>query len=438
MATYPQAFTERLQQQLGEEFSTFLSTLDGPSPVSVRRNPFKGKNLFDGEEPVSWCPQAVYLKERPVFTLDPLLHAGSYYVQEASSMFVEQAWQHMEKSGPLLVLDLCAAPGGKSTHLLSLMSEEDVLVSNEPIPNRNKILRENLVKWGYANYLVTQNEAPDFVKTGVQFDVVLIDAPCSGEGLFRKDKNAIAEWSEKNVEMCAARQHDILQAIRDCIKPGGYLIYSTCTYEPAENDAHIKQLINEGWQLQLPFSDVTHGLVFTGYGYQFYPHKVKGEGFYLSLLRKPVDDSISSSLKPVAPSKAAKYLSQYLAQPQHFVELRRGENWFALPCTVAPYFNLFATKLQVKQAGLLLGEEKAGELLPAHQIALYNGVRADLPAVELDYEDAIRYLKCETIKAEGPKGWHLVRYRGTNLGWVKLLPNRVNNYYPREWRILMR
>lgn len=438
MATYPQAFTDRLQQQLGAEFDTFLNTLDGPSPVSVRRNPYKGKGLFETEEPVSWCPQAAYLKERPVFTLDPLLHAGAYYVQEASSMFVEQAWKHIEKGGPLLVLDLCAAPGGKSTHLLSLMSEADVLVSNEPIPNRNKILRENLVKWGYANYLVTQNEAADFVRTGVLFDVVLVDAPCSGEGLFRKDKNAIDEWSEKNVELCAVRQHDILEQVRQLVKPGGYLIYSTCTYEPAENDAHVKQLMAEGWQLQLPFADVTEGLVFTGYGYQFYPHKVKGEGFYLSLLRKPVDDVPLTSLKPVLPSKTSKHLQQYLARPEGFIELRKGENWYALPLNVAPYFSAFSPKLQVRQAGLLLGEEKAGELLPAHQVALCHGVHPDLPFVELDYDTAIRYLKCETIRAEGQKGWHLVRYKGANLGWVKLLPNRVNNYYPRDWRILMR
>ncbi|MFN8288148.1 MAG: methyltransferase domain-containing protein [Chitinophagales bacterium] len=439
MSKYPEEFIARMRAQLGEEFDSFLQSLETTPPVSIRVNPFKSSPAFANEEKVKWSDWGYYLKERPVFTLDPLFHAGTYYVQEASSMFVEQVWkQHIKVDEPLRVLDMCAAPGGKSTHLLSLLNNKGVLVSNEVIPNRNKILRENITKWGAANYVVTQNEAADFQKLPSYFDVILVDAPCSGEGLFRKDKDAVNEWSEANVQMCGTRQRDILQQLLPALKPGGILIYSTCTYEEEENDKSVEALLQNGCERLLIDVSFFEGIRSTRHGYQFYPHKIKGEGFFIAALRKTEGEEVqfaNAAKRKTAPAMAV----QYLQQPEDFTVLEKGEKFFAIPAHMAADFGLLTQRLSMRQSGIFLGELKGKDFLPAHDLALSIHAKTDLPAVEVDATTALKYLRCETIKAEtDAKGWCLVRHQGFNLGWIKMLPNRINNYYPKDWRILMR
>ncbi|MFM7078784.1 MAG: hypothetical protein ACKOYC_03220, partial [Bacteroidota bacterium] len=236
MINLPDIFLQRMSQQLGADLQAFLDGFDAPVPVSVRLNPWKLLNAFNGSQPVPWCASGLYLKERISFTLDPLFHAGCYYVQEASSMFIEVAFKKYTKGNtPLRVLDLCSAPGGKSTHLMSLLAPGSLLVSNEPVPQRNSILRENLTKWGLDDVVVTQNDPKDFASLKHHFDVILVDAPCSGEGLFRKNHDTVIEWSESNLEMCSIRQQTILENVLPALKPNGLLIYSTCTYNEAEN-----------------------------------------------------------------------------------------------------------------------------------------------------------------------------------------------------------
>ncbi len=432
-ANYPEVFLNRMKNILGNEFNAFLQSLHEPSPTSVRLNSFKPISIFKNEEPVTWCESGRYLKERPSFTFDPLFHAGAYYVQEASSMFVEQIWKQINAENKTVrVLDMCAAPGGKSTHLLSLMSEESLLVSNEIIPSRNKILQQNIVKWGVANCIITQNKPEDFSALEDFFDIILIDAPCSGEGLFRKDKAAIDEWSEKNVELCSMRQKEIMKHAVACLRPGGFLIYSTCTFEEAENDNRIDdcELIKADLEIQ------NSGQVKTKFGYQFYPHRVKGEGFYISVLQKEAEKPKTENRKQ---SNRPVINNQYLNEADRFYEHRKNDMFFAIPQNIYTDFLFLESRFYIRHAGIFMGTVKGKDFLPSHDLALSNYIKEGLPSVELSYEDAITYLRCETpkIKTEH-RGWCLVKYQGMNLGWIKVMEGRINNYFPKEWRILKR
>jgi 16S rRNA C967 or C1407 C5-methylase (RsmB/RsmF family)/NOL1/NOP2/fmu family ribosome biogenesis protein len=437
-AVYPEAFLSRMKTIFGESYASFLHSLQSPFPTSIRLNPFKRISKFDEEESVAWCSEGRYLKARPSFTFDPLFQAGAYYVQEASSMFLEQVWKQIKPDNEAVhVLDMCAAPGGKSTHLLSLMSEESLLVSNELIPNRNNILQQNIVKWGAANCIVTQNDPKGFSKLENYFDIILVDAPCSGEGLFRKDRDAINEWSEKNVAMCTLRQTGILQHAISCLKPGGYLIYSTCTFEPTENDEQVA-----GCGLEVVDMEIqAFGQVKTKFGYQFYPHKIKGEGFYIAVLRKENEEYVQiPDSKPTRKTGERNNLpidDQFLKNPNSFISYRKDEFLFAIPKSIYTDFLWLEKQLYIRHAGIFMGTKKGKDFLPSHDLALSNHVKRDLPSIELNYEEAISYLRCETpkVKAE-ERGWCLARYEGLNLGWMKILDGRINNYFPKELRIL--
>jgi 16S rRNA C967 or C1407 C5-methylase (RsmB/RsmF family) len=266
---------------------------------------------------IPWAPYGKYLDERPSFTFDPLFHLGQYYVQESSSMFIDYVLSQIKKEISLnRVLDLCAAPGGKSTIVLDHLESHQFLISNELISQRNLVLRENLTKWGYPNFLITENKPADFKFLNQYFDCILLDAPCSGEGLFRKDKNARDEWSLGVANMCSERQYDIFKSIWSSLKEGGIMIYSTCTYNPDENELLLEKLLNDGflfetieietkdeWNIDTVCSQSTTG-------YQFLPHKVKGEGFYCSVLRKT--GHYISTLKKPTKDHINPWLLQYL------------------------------------------------------------------------------------------------------------------------------
>ncbi len=433
---YPDAFLQTMQARLAGGFAAFVQSLDSPSPTSLRLNPNKGTGKFKNEEPVPWCAMGRYLKERPSFTFDPLFHAGTYYVQEASSMFIEQAWQQINpENRPVRVLDMCAAPGGKSTHLLSLMSADSYLVSNELIPNRNNTLQQNITRWGAANCVVTQNKTEAFAALGPLFDIILIDAPCSGEGLFRKDKNAINEWSESNVALCATRQHDILQHAIACLNPGGYIIYSTCTFGDVENDEQVAASGLNIINLTVP----GYGQVKTKCGYQFYPHKIKGEGFYIAVLQKEGEAPGMKTDIVVAKTQTPEVLQDYLAAPDRFTAHAKNDMLFAIPNHMLRDFRFLNGQLYVRHAGIFMGTTKGKDFLPSHDLALSNDILPGLPSVELSYDDAITYLRCEVPKIKTElRGWCLAKFENINLGWMKAMENRINNYFPKELRILKR
>lgn len=448
----PTPFQQQMQLLLGAEYPAFVAALLDPAPVSLRKNPLKtprgeGSN-FSETGPVPWHPQGVYLSERPVFTLDPLLHAGAYYVQEASSMFLFEALRQLvDQNAALNVLDLCAAPGGKSSLLLSALPHS-LVVSNEVIRSRTAVLRENLERWGSPNTAVTSAEAEDFSALENWFDLILTDAPCSGEGLFRKDPEARKEWSPAHVDLCAARQKRILSGAVAALRPGGILAYSTCTYNLQENEENAVWLCQEfGLEpvtLQIPEE---WGIVRKEMGYQFFPHQLRGEGFFLALFRKSAGPEPSHhapsgfrSLQPL-PKKMIPELAPWFHSEVHlsFFQIPNGDV-LALPEEHEQGYRLLDKALKNKWFGLHAGTFKGKDFIPNHALALSTACSPTLPAVDFSREQALRFLKKEVfdLPADAPdKGWALARHQGLNLGWLKILPNRWNNYLPNERRIRM-
>lgn len=441
-------FSDRMESALGGEYPFFLQALNEPAPVSIRLNPAKPAAVFTDADPVAWHPDGRYLSERPVFSLDPAFHAGAYYVQEASSMFLREALrQTVNVNKKLRVLDFCASPGGKSTLLLSELNEESFLIANEVIQSRVSALRVNIEKWGNANVGIASHDPADFDKLAGFFDVILVDAPCSGEGLFRKDEGAVNHWSEQNLELCAGRQRRILTEAEKLLAPDGVLIYSTCTFNPGENEENIAWLLDSGSMEYLPLQlNAEWGISEKSLGYQFYPHKLKGEGFFLACLKKKRGEAFSMRLKsdkigdwqPLK-SKETSDLASWLKQPNElaFYQKPNGEI-VALPHRLTEDALIVGNILRKRSFGTLIGERKGNNFIPSHQLALSNLVNKALPATELDKTQALYYLKKEQIEITNqPKGWVLGRFEGLNLGWMKVLDNRINNYYPKEWRLRM-
>jgi 16S rRNA C967 or C1407 C5-methylase (RsmB/RsmF family)/NOL1/NOP2/fmu family ribosome biogenesis protein len=422
----------------------------GKQVTSIRINPLKTVSQFpnflrsevEGSLfPISWSDYGYYLPERPSFTFDPLFHAGCYYVQEASSMFLEQALkQTTDISKPLRVLDLSAAPGGKSTHLQSLISADSLLVSNDVIRSRANVLKDNIIKWGCKNVVVTNNDPKDFSKLEGYFDVLVIDAPCSGSGLFRRDPEAIDEWSLNNVQLCSQRQQRILADAWPCLKKDGILIYSTCSYSKEEDENIIEWLRQEFPVTSLPLTvPQAWGIVESGGGYRFWPDKVEGEGFFIACFQKQEGGSSSFRLKnkPAATTGAENELLGKWVRKEGLHFIKHENTVYAWPQQHAADFALLLEKLRVIYSGVLTGELVRDKLVPEHALALSGLVAPGIPVVPLALEQAIAYLQRRDIAIETlTKGWQLVSYEGQILGWINVLPNRVNNYYPREMRIL--
>ena len=439
----PEAFIKRTTELLGDDFHELEKALGEISPTSIRVN---NKIIYEPtNEHVAWCEPGYYLKERPLFTADPLFHAGVYYVQEASSMFLYQAVkQHFPTART--VLDLCAAPGGKSTLLSQTLSEDSLLVSNEIIRSRAYILAENLIKWGNPNVVVTNNEAKDFSALPGFFDAMVIDAPCSGEGMFRKDAGAIDEWSEYNVNLCAARQREILSAVWDALKTDGILVYSTCTYNREENEENVRW-ISEELGAELLEIDL-HGntdITTSDFGYRFYPHKTKGEGFFMAVLRKNSSSGRTikknkddkKGIKPV-PKESISTFS--LIDPDNWTIISENNQYNAYSSARLSDYLLLNKQLKCMHSGLFLGEMKGSDFIPSAAIALSKKLdKESVETVEVDYKTAILFLKKEAVFfPDSKRGYLLVCYNKLALGWVKNMGNRCNNLYPQEWRIRMK
>ena len=430
----------------------------GEQVVSVRVNPAKIKAIeqliftdASIEEKVPWTEKGYYISQRPSFTLDPAFHAGAYYVQEASSMFLEQVLrQTTNLSQPLKVLDLCAAPGGKSTLIQSLISEKSLLVSNEVIKTRASILAENITKWGAANVIVTNNDPADFQRLDNYFDVIVVDAPCSGSGLFRKDTAAIEEWSLQNVTMCSQRQQRILADILPALKEGGTLIYSTCSYAEMEDEAIADWLITEQGMISTPIQLKQEWQIVettspkkNGAGYRFYPDKIKGEGFFIAAFtkgEKAIPQWHTTKYKSKSERLVAKEIDivkPFLKDADNFFFIKQNEEVIALPVHLENDLATIQHALYIKKAGVKAGSIIRNELIPDHELALSNIISNTIPSIEVDKDTALQYLRRQEINTHTPlKGWVLLTRQQLPLGWVKILPNRINNYYPKDWRIL--
>ncbi|MBI2729786.1 MAG: RNA methyltransferase [Sphingobacteriales bacterium] len=458
-STLPEKLLASLEGIKGFDKEAFVAVHEKAEVItSIRLNPVKQSmvngqssikdgihySLFTIHSKVPWSSNGYYLPERPSFTLDQLFHAGTYYVQEASSMFLEEAVrQTVDVSKPIKVLDLCAAPGGKSTLLQSIISADSLLVSNEVIQSRASVLRENIIKWGAANVVVTNNDPKDFQQLQGFFDVIVVDAPCSGSGLFRRDEEAIAEWSENNVQLCSQRQQRILADVLPALKEEGVLIYSTCSYSKDEDEKIIDWLINH-CQLSTINCQLKEewNIVESNGGYRFWPDKIKGEGFFIACFKK--NEGVEFSYPRVrafnkATKQEAEVLSCFLDKPQQFEFLPLTDHLFAVPVELVQDIMLLKSLLRIRYAGIEMGVINKNDLIPEHTLALSVHINKTLPAVQLNKEQALQYLRKQDnlqLELNGMKGWCLMQYEGINLGWAKLLPNRINNYYPKEWRIL--
>ena len=445
----PTDFVTRTQALLGEAYPLFEAALQTTPPVSLRINKAKGTTIPQGGNPVAWCETGFYLPERLTFTFDPLFHAGAYYVQEASSMFLEQVIQAYVKE-PVRCLDLCAAPGGKSTLLAGCLPKGSLLVSNEVIRSRSYVLAENMAKWGNPNCVVLNND-PAAIGEALPhfFDLVVADVPCSGEGMFRKDSDSTGEWSVEHVQLCAARSRRIIHDVWEALKPGGLLVYSTCTYNTEEDEENIHYLVEtfgaeslivpipEAWQICGPLRH-EHPV------YRFFPHRIPGEGFFLAVLRKKEEEiSPRKTKRKKEKGKATPAIStqatHYLQEPECFQFAWRGTQLIAYPKALAePIQQLIDSSLRPLSMGIFLGELKGKDLIPSEELALSTALNPEaFPKVELTWEEAIRYLRKEaiTLPLEVPRGNVIVSYQGYPLGFVKHLGNRSNNLYPAEWRI---
>lgn len=405
----PKEFTDYTRQLMGEElYATFEKGMMEEPPVSIRINPFKTDidniNIPLKSENIEWCEYGMYLKKRPNFTFDPLLHAGLYYVQEASSMFVYHVLKQVVKS-PVLMLDLCAAPGGKTTCAMSALPKGSKMFSNEPIRQRSQILNENIQKFGITDICVTNNYAKDYNKSKLMFDVILTDVPCSGEGMFRKDEGAINEWSTNNVLICQRLQREIVSDIWDNLKPGGILIYSTCTFNAHEDEENVTWIAENLGADFISIDtrkewNITGSLIDNNPVYRFIPGKTRGEGIFMAVLRKHGDYDGRMSASSID-AKALKPLNIL-------------------------YNGVPADTIKGKQA------------IPDHSKAMSTtGNKDKYSEVEIDYKNAIAYLRKEAITLDNnaPKGIVLLTYKKHPIGFAKNIGNRANNLYPQEWRI---
>ena len=411
----PSGFTDYMKSLLGNEAQDLFRALENPPVVSVRQNVRKPGSGFEGASPVAWCDNGFYLSERPVFTLNPLLHAGVFYVQDASSMIYEKVTELIlsyffgssQDSKPVNVLDLCAAPGGKTTAMINALPDGSFIIANEVMPKRRAILEENLIKWGYPHFKVTGFDASHFAMEGENYDIVAVDAPCSGEGMMRKEPEAINQWSEKLVKECSLLQKSILDNAVKALKPGGFLIYSTCTFNRFENEENADYISKNHRlipvDLHFPAEwNIRNGIDTLLPVYRFMPHLTKGEGLFLAVFRKP------------------------------------GE-W--IPSS-------FRNKDQINQKFKSIKEKKQNNVLKKKNedfpeikdILSVDFDKSSYPIASLTKEEALSYLRRESLilNKDIPQGYVVATFEGHPLGLMKNLGTRANNLYPKNWRILMR
>ncbi len=523
----PEEFKNLAEASIGKEaFACFCNQFEqqkGNGVTSIRLNPLKlcnpaysseteapdTNNIVPFKEAASvpWCSNGYYLAERPVFTLDPLFHCGAYYVQEASSMYmelaaaaIEQAWNNSlpdsssnNISGKFFdnainALDLCAAPGGKSTHLHSLLGADSLLVSNEVIKSRATILADNIAKWGADNVVVTNNDPADFKAFNEYFHLVVVDAPCSGEGLFIKEPQAIGEWSLANVNLCAQRQQRILSDIWHALKPGGFLIYSTCTYNKYENDGNLNFLKTElGAEIiDIPLPDSLKSSAVIGPetadnrsilktasgGIQFVPGLVEGEGQFMAVVRKPMDENYESffefatSIYPSTKERKSKenrnsfakggkknqdfFVSEkdcnYLSGEKYVLTLN-GDLVKGYRKELYQRIKFIESNLKCVLSGIAVANQKGKDYIPHADLALQQSfgqmvAEGSLPskiaAIEVCKEDALKFLAKEPlVLKDAPLGYILLTYNGLGLGFLKNIGNRTNNLLPMARRIRM-
>ncbi|MEN9382825.1 MAG: hypothetical protein RI940_1708 [Bacteroidota bacterium] len=449
----PESFLKSLAGLPGFDRQNFEQAHEIQEQVtSVRINSAKPFDIHEhaflnNVQQIPWCKEGSYLNARPIFAADPLWHAGAYYVQDASSMFIQHILNHIVPAPPeKIVLDLCAAPGGKST-LLANYFRKGLVVANETIKSRNAILVENITKWGSDHVIVTQNDPAHFKALPQFFDVMLIDAPCSGSGLFRKDPDAINEWSEDSVKHCSTRQERIIEDSIVTLKEAGYLIYATCSYSFEEDEKIMDHICSMAGMQNVPIptpSDwqiiETESPQHKAKGYRFYPDKIKGEGFFVAVFQKISENNggyyaADFSWNDIS-KKEMDVLLGHFELPLNYAFILHQQMIIAIDRLFEIQVKALLKNLYIKKIGLAIGEIKGLDLIPSHALAVSDWAVIPYESIPVDLDTALSYLRRADLVIPGKKGWNTLSYMGIRLGWAKLLPNRLNNYYPNEWRLL--
>ena len=442
----PNEFRQRMQLQLGAEADAFFAALSEDPPTSIRLNHLKGKTSFINLEKIPWCEGGYYLETRPFFHLDPHWHGGGYYVQEASSMILDDVIRQIKTdNAPRIWLDMCAAPGGKTGILAKHIGPGDILVANEVVPTRKSILRENLYKGGYLHTMITGEQASSFHEPFA--DIILVDAPCAGEGMMRKEEEAINQWSPGLVRECSLLQHRILHEVSRALKPGGYLIYSTCSYSPAENIENVSALVKSSSFSSIPLNFPAEWNISTiekngVAGYQLYPHKVKGEGLFIGVLQK------DPSVEPFKP-KYRKQTNEFIAvddRLKHHVnkhdELKIRKNTLQQSfIPVEAEANAAEVLIRFPKAEVVAeaGQFKGKDFIPSHFLAM-SDFHSAAEKIELPLDQSLDYLErnTKTLPTDKSAGWYVVSFKGTKLGWAKNTAQGWKNHYPLNWRLRSR
>lgn len=445
---------EAAVRAFGSEFSdTLLEALRTSEPsVSVRANAAKGATRPSDADPVAWEPRGLFLAQRPLFAADPAWHQGRYYVQDSSSMILGEAVRrivatHFKENECLRYLDACAAPGGKTIAALDALPAGAFVVANEADRHRSNILAENIAKHGNPAVAISRGPAQRYASLPASFDIIAADVPCSGEGMMRKDPEAIAQWSPSLVAECAALQREIIFSLWTALRPGGVLIYSTCTFNRTENEDNIewiaRELGGESIDLRLcDFPGVLPGFGTRQHAFRLAPGFVRGEGLFIAALRKP-EDAPAPKTKP-AKNTAKKstdgriFAEKYLAAAENYSIFDRGRIE-AVPTAHADFVRRLGEHLDLLRGGLPIAELKGRDLVPTHELAMSTALRCDaLPGFELDYAGALAYLRGEALSEVPPtlpRGFALATFGGAPLGLVKNIGRRANNLYPDALRL---
>lgn len=443
----PELFIQQINELLPNEASDMLAAIEKEPSLSVRLNSSKLlPELTAKHEMVPWCNEGLYLEERPQFTFDPLLHGGRYYVQDASSMILTTIIRKLIDS-PVRYLDLCAAPGGKTTAAISSLPEGSLVLANEIMNNRAQALRENIIKWGDSSCIVTNTDSKAISRLKSYFDVIAADVPCSGEGMMRKDDEAVSQWTLDLVDECAARQREIIDNAWMALRPGGLLIYSTCTFNRKENEMMVEYIVNTlgGSSIDLDFPmewAIYPAIDSKEYCYRFLPHCVRGEGLFISVIRKDEDENISlrdelfkKKSKPNGASVPSE-IKNWIKEPDLMSFSMINDKIQAFPKIYADDLALIQQSLKVIYAGCELASLKGHDYAPSQALAISTIINCSaFSKYDVPYNDAIAYLRGESITIDAPKGITLITYKNLPIGFAKNLGNRANNLYPKEWRI---
>lgn len=450
----PKEFISEIESYNAKSLDGLVEALaDTDASVSVRANRSKQVSTPANVDHVPWCENGWYLPCREAFTFDPAMHQGLYYVQDASSMILSHivSWLTKDADAPLRYLDACAAPGGKTTTAIDSLSCGSLVVANEYVPTRAAVLRENVIKWGYPGCVVSKGDTARIGRLSGFFDIIAADVPCSGEGMFRKEPDAVKQWSMGLVRECVERQREIVDNIWPSLAPGGFFIYSTCTFNRHEDEEMVQYIVDAygAESVEVPMRNEWHiaeGVKTDLHCYRFLPNLIKGEGLFVAVLRKPTDADIAlfkqKKAKPVAMPKLAdqivKTAKQWLLNSDDFEFNQKGDYIIAIPKALSRDIAVLTSVLDVIHYGVVVGEIKGKDLIPSQSLAMSVALNVDVfPMCEVDYATAIAYLRREAITLDDvPRGYVIVSYGGKPLGFVKNLGNRANNLYPQEWRIL--